>query len=96
MLQNTVSPTQLALLKTKLDQKLASIAKEEQAQADIVKLKNETLLKNGDVNSTDPYIQKQGVLKAINDALAPYAAKGVVLQVPASAHAENIINMMKA
>ena len=59
MLQNTVSPTQLALLKTKLDQKLTSIMREEQAQADIVKAKNDNLLKNGDVNSTDPYIQKQ-------------------------------------
>lgn len=96
MLHNTVSPTQLALLKTKLEQKLASISREEQAQAEIVKAKNDNLLKNGDVNSKDTYIQKQGVLKAINDALAPYAAKGVTLQVPASAHAENIINLMKA
>ena len=59
MLENTVSDTQLALLKTKLDQKLGTINQQEQSQADLVKQKNTQLLQNGDVNSTDPYIQKQ-------------------------------------
>lgn len=96
MLENTVSPTQLALIKTKLEQKLTTLGRQEEAEAEIVKQKNLELLKNGDINSKDPDLQKRAVMKAINDALAPYASKGITLNVPATAHADNILRIMKS
>jgi hypothetical protein len=46
LIKNNVSPTELELLKTKMNQKLDSINKSERAQAEIVKAKTNDLLTN--------------------------------------------------
>lgn len=91
-----VSDDRKEAMKALLNARLADIAKKEENAAAVAMAKQKDLLETGDVNSADPDLRKKAIVNAINAQVAPYAKYGVALDVPAEAHAAQIMAAMAA
>lgn len=89
-----VSDDRKEALKVLLNARLADIAKKEQNAAEVAMAKQKDLLQNGDINSADPDLRKKAIMNAINAQVEPFAKYGVTLDVPAEAHAAQIMAAM--